>query len=134
MEPEATAQLTRELQNLIFEETEEIKKILSLLSDFLRPFAQLIQHYQEYLLALDIIYAKACYALDINGILPKITERSEIEYLQAYHPLLWKTHQTENKKTYPQDIHLSPDKRIIVISGPNAGGKALPLKRWAYFN
>ncbi|MGB1806393.1 MAG: endonuclease MutS2 [Flavobacteriaceae bacterium] len=128
MEPEATAQLTRELQNLIFEETEEIKKILSLLTDFLRPFAQLIQHYQEYLLALDIIYAKACYALDINGILPKITERSEIEYLQAYHPLLWKTHQTENKKTYPQDIHLSPDKRIIVISGPNAGGKSITLK------
>jgi DNA mismatch repair protein MutS2 len=128
MEPEATAQLTRELQNLVFEETEEIKKILSQLTDFLRPFVHLIRQYQDYLLSLDVIYAKACYAQDINGILPKITERSEIEYVQAYHPLLWKTHQAENKKTYPQDIHLNPDKRIIVISGPNAGGKSITLK------
>lgn len=128
MEPEATAQLTRELQNLLFEETEEIKKILSQLTDFLRPFAFLIKQYQEYLLLLDTVYAKACYAQDINGILPKITDDQEIEYFKAYHPLLWKAHQAEKKDTYPQDIHLSPKKRIVVISGPNAGGKSITLK------
>ena len=128
MEPEATAQLTRELQNLLFEETEEIKKILSQLTDYLRPFAFLIKQYQEYLLLLDTVYAKACYAKDINGILPKITEEQEIEYFKAYHPLLWKAHQAEKKDTYPQDIHLSPKKRIVVISGPNAGGKSITLK------
>ena len=128
MEPEATAQFTRELQNLEYEEKEEIKKILSQLTDFLRPFTPLIRQYQSYLLQLDVIYAKARYAQDINGVLPKITEHSEIEYFQAYHPLLWKTHQLENKKTFPQDIHLSPEKRIVVISGPNAGGKSITLK------
>ena len=128
MEPESTAQLSRELQNLLFEETEEIKKILSQLTDFLRPFVSLIKQYQEYLLLLDTIYAKACYAQDINGILPMITENQEIDYFKAYHPLLWKAHQEEKKDTYPQDIHLSPEKRIVVISGPNAGGKSITLK------
>ncbi len=128
MEPESTAQLSRELQNLLFEETEEIKKILSQLTDFLRPFVSLIKQYQEYLLFLDTIYAKACYAQDINGILPMITENQEIDYFKAYHPLLWKAHQEEKKDTYPQDIHLSPEKRIVVISGPNAGGKSITLK------
>ena len=123
MEPETTAQLTRELQNLLYEETEEIKKILSQLTNYLRPFTDLIRQYQNYLIQLDVVYAKACYAQDINGILPKITDTQEIEYEQAYHPLLWKTHQAEKKKTYPQDIQLHPGKRIVVISGPNAGGR-----------
>ena len=128
MEPEATAQITRELQNLLYEETEEIKKILSQLTNYLRPFTDLIRQYQNYLIQLDVVYAKACYAQDINGILPKITDTQEIEYEQAYHPLLWKTHQAEKKKTYPQDIQLHPGKRIVVISGPNAGGKSITLK------
>ena len=123
MEPETTAQLTRELQNLLYEETEEIKKILSQLTNYLRPHTDLIRQYQNYLIQLDVVYAKACYAQDINGILPKITDTQEIEYEQAYHPLLWKTHQAEKKKTYPQDIQLHPGKRIVVISGPNAGGR-----------
>lgn len=128
MEPETTAQLTRELQNLLYEETEEIKKILSQLTNYLRPHTDLIRQYQNYLIQLDVVYAKACYAQDINGILPKITDTQEIEYEQAYHPLLWKTHQAEKKKTYPQDIQLHPGKRIVVISGPNAGGKSITLK------
>lgn len=128
MEPETTAQLTRELQNLLYEETEEIKKILSQLTNYLRPYTYLIRQYQNYLIQLDVVYAKACYAQDINGIKPKITDTQEIEYEQAYHPLLWKTHQAEKKKTYPQDIKLHPGKRIVVISGPNAGGKSITLK------
>ncbi len=128
MEPEATAQLSRELQNLQFEETEEIKRILSQLTDFLRPYLFLIRQYRAYLLQMDVLFAKARYAQEINGLLPKITDQHEIEYFQAYHPLLWRTHQTEKKKTYPQDIQLHPGKRIIVISGPNAGGKSITLK------
>lgn len=128
MEPEATAQLSRELQNLQFEETEEIKRILSQLTDFLRPYLFLIRQYRAYLLQMDVLFAKARYAQEINGLLPKITDQHEIEYFQAYHPLLWRTHQTEKKKTYPQDIQLHTGKRIIVISGPNAGGKSITLK------
>ena len=60
--------------------------------------------------------------------MPRISEDQELTLKDAYHPLLLQTHKLEGKKTYPQDIALDPDKRIIVISGPNAGGKSITLK------
>jgi len=129
IEPEATHAQTRELQNLEFEEGEEIKKILSQLTDFFRPYLPYLQLQHTFLLELDVIHAKAKYAQEIGGLLPYIAqEEREISYLQAYHPLLLQAHKLENKHTYPQDLHLDPDNRIIVISGPNAGGKSITLK------
>jgi DNA mismatch repair protein MutS2 len=129
IEPEATHAQTRELQNLEFEEGEEIKKILSQLTDFFRPYLPYLQLQHTFLLELDVIHAKAKYAQEIGGLLPYIAqEEREINYLQAYHPLLLQAHKLENKHTYPQDLHLDPDNRIIVISGPNAGGKSITLK------
>ena len=129
IEPEATHAQTRELQNLEFEEGEEIKKILSQLTDFFRPYLPYLQLQHTFLLELDVIHAKAKYAQEIGGLLPYIDqEEREISYLQAYHPLLLQAHKLENKHTYPQDLHLDPDNRIIVISGPNAGGKSITLK------
>ena len=69
IEPEATLKFSRELQNLIFEESEEIKKILSQLTDFLRPQFCLIKSYQNYLILLDTIFARARYSESINGLL-----------------------------------------------------------------
>lgn len=129
IEPEVTHAQTRELQNLEFEEGEEIKKILSQLTDFFRPYLPYLQLQHTFLLELDVIHAKAKYAQEIGGLLPYIAqEEREISYLQAYHPLLLQAHKLENKHTYPQDLHLDPDNRIIVISGPNAGGKSITLK------
>lgn len=129
IEPEQTHIYSRELQNLIFEETEEIKKILAQLTDYMRPLLPLIQQHQGYLLQLDTIYARARYAQEINGVLPKINnEEKTIHLKKAFHPLLLWSHRLENKTTYPQDIDLHLDKRIIVISGPNAGGKSITLK------
>lgn len=128
MEPEATNALTRELQNLLFEETEEIKKILSQLTDYFRPLLPLLQAQQAYLLALDGFYARAKYAEAIEGVLPEFSQSQELYYKSAYHPLLLWTNRLENKPTYPQDITLSPEQRIVVISGPNAGGKSITLK------
>jgi len=128
MEPEATNALSRELQNLLFEETEEIKKILSQLTDYFRPLLPLLQQQQHYLLALDIFYARAKYAEAIGGILPEISQDQKLEYKEAYHPLLLWTNRLEEKPTYPQDISLHPEQRIVVISGPNAGGKSITLK------
>ncbi|MEK9566652.1 MAG: DNA mismatch repair protein MutS [Flavobacteriaceae bacterium] len=129
IEPEATHAQTRELQNLEFEEGEEIKKILSQLTDFFRPYLPYLQLQHTFLLELDVIHAKAKYAQEIGGLLPYIAqEEREISYIQAYHPLLLQAHKLENKHTYPQDLHLDPDNRIIVISGPNAGGKSITLK------
>ena len=129
IEPEQTHIFSRELQNLIFEETEEIKKILSQLTDYMRPYLPLVKQQQNYLLQLDTVYARARYAQEINGILPKINNKEKtLDLIKAYHPLLLWSHRLENKNTYPQDIDLSLEKRIIVISGPNAGGKSITLK------
>ena len=128
VEPEATLNFSRELQNLVFEESEEIKKILSQLTDYLRPQLDLIKNYQSYLIHIDTVFARARYAQTINGLLPIFSEHREVELKNAYHPLLYRTHQLENKKTFPQDIHLHSQSRIVVISGPNAGGKSITLK------
>jgi len=128
IEPEATLNFSRELQNLVFEESEEIKKILSLLTDYLRPQLDLIKHYQSYLIHFDTIFARARYAQAVNGLLPIFSDKQELELKNAYHPLLYRTYELENKKTFPQDIHLHPRSRIVVISGPNAGGKSITLK------
>ena len=128
IEPEATLNLTRELQNLLFEESEEIKKILSQLTDYFRPHLDLIKTYQQYLIQIDTFYARARYAKEINALLPIFTKDQELWLKNAYHPLLYHSHQLEDKKTYPQEIYLNTESRIIVISGPNAGGKSITLK------
>ena len=129
IEPETTYLQNQELQNLLFEETEEIKKILSELTDFYRPYLPYFQNQHSFLLKFDIIYAKACYGNEINGIFPKInSDEKEINYKKAFHPLLLQTNKLQNKSTYPQDIKLNSEHRIIVISGPNAGGKSITLK------
>ena len=128
IEPETTYILSRELQNLIFEEDEEIKKILSQLTDYFRPYSDLIINYEQYLINLDIYYSKAKYSIEISGIMPKISNNYEMELFKAYHPLLYRSNKVQEKKTYPQNIILNNRNRIVVISGPNAGGKSITLK------
>ena len=129
IEPETTYLQNQELQNLLFEETEEIKKILTELTNFFRPYLPYFQNQHSFLLKFDIIYAKACYGKEIDGIFPKINlDEKEINYKKAFHPLLLQTNRLQNKSTYPQDVKLNSENRIIVISGPNAGGKSITLK------
>lgn len=128
IEPEITLQYSRELTNLEYEEKEEVTRILKELTDFTRPFAPLLEDYQSFLSDLDVSYAKAKYAASMDAILPEITEKRELYLKDAYHPLLYLTNKERNEKTYPQTIELSQDNRIIVISGPNAGGKSITLK------
>ncbi|WP_298421358.1 DNA mismatch repair protein MutS [uncultured Kordia sp.] len=128
IEPEITLQYSRELTNLEYEEKEEVTRILKELTDFVRPFAPLLENYQDFLSDLDVSYAKAKYAASMNAILPEISENRELLLKDAYHPLLYLTNKERNEKTYPQTIELSQDNRIIVISGPNAGGKSITLK------
>ena len=128
VQPESTFNYTRELNNLQYEEKEEIQRILKELTEFVRPYRDLLIAYQELLSDIDVIAAKAKYADKINGILPKITTEKEIELREAYHPLLYLNNLKSGSKTYPQTINLSKTNRIIVISGPNAGGKSITLK------
>ncbi|MGY5849387.1 endonuclease MutS2 [Salegentibacter sp. F14] len=128
IQPEATYQFTRELNNLEYEEKEEIKRILKELTEFIRPYRFLLEQYQDLLSEIDLIAAKSKYAEKINGILPKITKERELQLKDAYHPLLYLSNKKKGDKTYPQSIELNKENRIIVISGPNAGGKSITLK------
>ena len=128
IQPETTFRYTRELNNLEYEEKEEVKRILKELTEFTRPYREVLIEYQDLLSELDVISAKSKYAEKINGILPKITKERELHLMEAYHPLLYLNNKKKGDKTFPQSIELMPDNRIMVISGPNAGGKSITLK------
>ena len=128
IEPEATLRYSRELSNLEYEEREEITRILKKLSSEIRPYVELLWQYQEFLSDVDIIAAKAKYANKINAILPTITENKRLFFREAYHPILYLNNLEKKAITFPQTIELKNDNRIIVISGPNAGGKTISLK------
>ena len=126
--PESTMKSVRELEILQIDEKEEIIKILKELTDELRPYKEDLIAYQNYLTDLDVIASKAMYAQDINAVLPKIVSEKRIYYKNAYHPLLLEKNRIENKPVIPQTITLNKQQQIIVISGPNAGGKSITLK------
>lgn len=128
IEPEATLRYSRELNNLEYEEREEIIKILKQLTNSIRPFTELLISYQDFLSDIDVVAAKAYYAREINGILPNITNKKRLYFRDAFHPILYQTNKSKNEPIYPQTIELQQDNRIIVISGPNAGGKTISLK------
>ncbi len=128
IEPEATLQFQRELNNLEYEEKEEITRILKGLTDFVRIYNPLLRQYQDYLIGIDVIYAKASYCKSINGILPKLSNDRYLFLKDAYHPILYLNNLKKKEKTFPQSIEISQNSRIIVISGPNAGGKSITLK------
>lgn len=128
IEPEATFKYTRELNNLEFEVKEEIDRILKQLTEFVRPYVSLLIEYQDFLVKIDVVYAKAKHAESINGILPQINEEKAYTIRDAFHPLLLLSNKKQGIKTFSQSIELKPDNRIIVISGPNAGGKSITLK------
>ncbi|WP_445721667.1 endonuclease MutS2 [Flavobacterium sp.] len=128
IEPEATLRYSRELGELEQDEREEIIRILKHLSNLIRPFKSLLGEYQEFLSDIDVIAAKAKYANAINGILPKITNEKHLYFREAYHPILYLNNKAKNEIVHPQTIELDNESRIIVISGPNAGGKTISLK------
>jgi DNA mismatch repair protein MutS2 len=128
IEPETTLKYSRELSNLEYEEKEEITRILKQLSNQIRPFLPLLIQYQDFLSDIDVIAAKAKYANRINGILPTLTEDRRLYFRDAFHPILYLNNKQKNEITHPQTFELNQETRIIVISGPNAGGKTISLK------
>ncbi|WP_242120319.1 endonuclease MutS2 [Aestuariivivens sediminicola] len=128
IEPETTIQHSRELSNLEHEEKEEIIRILKEVTNAIRPYLPLLQDYQSFLISMDVISAKAKYARSLNAILPALSEDRSLYLRDAYHPLLYLNNLEKDIPTFPQTIRLKDDSRIIVISGPNAGGKSITLK------
>ena len=128
IEPQETLIQSRKLQDFLYDENEEIKKILKDLTSFLQPYCNTLSNYQNYLTDIDVIYAKAKYAKEINALKPNISSERITKIKDAFHPLLYSSNTKLNLKTYPQSISLDNNKRIIVVSGPNAGGKSITLK------
>jgi DNA mismatch repair protein MutS2 len=126
--PQATLGYSRELQNLLYEENLEVVRILKELATEIRPFTSLLEEYIVFLAHLDTLGAKAKYAKSTNSLLPKIADKKVINFINAYHPILWKKNQEQNITTIPQTLFLDDKQQIIVISGPNAGGKSITLK------
>ncbi|MDG2193980.1 MAG: DNA mismatch repair protein MutS [Polaribacter sp.] len=126
--PQATLNYSRELQDLGYEEQQEITKILKELASAIRPCTPLLQEYLDYLTHLDVVASKASYAKEINALLPKITAEKKIQLKNAFHPILWANNTKKNLTTISQSIYLNSKQQIIVISGPNAGGKSITLK------
>ena len=128
IEPQVNILLTNELELLIDDERKEIFKILKLLTADIAQYTILIQYYQSVLTELDFLYAKMRLALQLKADLPIISEEPCIELINAFHPILWKNNQEQGKKTFPQSLLMDKFSRMLVISGPNAGGKSITLK------
>jgi DNA mismatch repair protein MutS2 len=128
IQPDATETYTRQLLNYLADEEKEINRILKTLTETIRPHKRLLKKYTDVLSDIDVIYAKKRYAEDINGIAPQFSKDKTIIFKDAYHPLLLVSNNQKGEKTYAQDIHLNKSQQIIVISGPNAGGKSITLK------
>ena len=128
IEPEETIELNNEIFSLENEERKEVMRILKQLTAALSRHALLLQNYFEIAGEFDFIKAKAKLALDYNGEMPNVVDKAHIQLLNAYHPLLFLYNQKSNKKTIPVTLTLDDKARILVISGPNAGGKTVTMK------
>ncbi len=128
VEPEETMDLNNEVHELEHEEQKEVYRILRELTAKLSVHASLLTIYHSIVGDYDFIRAKAKLAVEINGEFPAIADKACVHLMEAYHPLLYLYNQKANKPTIPVSITLDEEKRILVISGPNAGGKTVTLK------
>lgn len=128
IEPGATISINNDIAELEIDERREINRILRELSDTLRPYAFQLKQYDELLIELDFLKAKAKFAQIINASLPTISATSELKLSKAYHPILFLQNKELKKNTVPLNIHLNAENHLVVISGPNAGGKSITLK------
>jgi DNA mismatch repair protein MutS2 len=128
IEPEETQSLNFELEQLLDDERKEINRIFKVLTAQIQHQLPLMEAYQNVLTGLDFVQAKVKYAQLINGVKPALIDESYIEMTNAYHPLLWLKNEELKKPTLPQTIRMDKFTRMLVISGPNAGGKSITLK------
>ena len=128
IEPEETIELNNDIHSLENDEKKEVYRILRELTSRLSVYASLLGNYHDTLGEYDFIRAKAKLAVDYNGNHPMLNDKSYVHLVEAYHPLLFLYNQKNKKPTIPIHISLDEKNRILLISGPNAGGKTVTLK------
>ncbi|MFT6871820.1 MAG: DNA mismatch repair protein MutS2 [Roseivirga sp.] len=128
LEPTEVFEINNEVQELEYAEQREVAKILIELTDQLRPEVESLKGIMKFLGLIDFIRAKARLAIDIDACKPLWSNTKQFQWQNAKHPVLLKGHRELNKEVVPLNIGLSVDARILLISGPNAGGKSVCLK------
>ena len=128
VEPAEIIELENEIVTLHADEAQEIQRILAVFSDFVRPYVPDLINSAEYIGEIDFLVAKAQVALDFKAGAPIISDNGEMNLRKARHPLLERALHKEKKDIVPVSIRLTPAKHILLISGPNAGGKSVCLK------
>jgi DNA mismatch repair protein MutS2 len=128
VEPAEVVELNNEIKELEIAELREIIKILIAFTNAIRPYIEDLLNTYDFLGTIDFIRAKALFALRINAGMPALINGAGFRWKQAVHPLLYLHHKKENKPVVPLDIYLDEKNRILLISGPNAGGKSVCLK------
>lgn len=128
LEPEEVFQLNNVIRDLEFEKRREIIKLLIALTDELRPYVPLLLSYHGLLSKLDFVRAKALFAISIEAEMPVLIREAEIQLINARHPLLFLNFKKEHQTVVPLNIKIDEQQRVIVVSGPNAGGKSVCMK------
>jgi len=128
IEPEEVFALNNKIRDLEFDRRREIIKILTALTGELRPFAPLLLSYHSLLTKLDFVRAKALFAIDIEAEMPQLINEASIKLVNARHPLLFLNFKKEHKTVVPLNVQVDEQVRIVVVSGPNAGGKSVCMK------
>src|SRR6201996_5252193 len=128
MEPEEVFSLNNRIRDLEFDRRREIVKILTALTDEIRPYVPLLLSYHSLLTKLDFVRAKALFAIDIEGEMPQLVNEARLKLVNARHPLLYLSFKKEGKTVVPLNVQIDEHTRIVVVSGPNAGGKSVCMK------
>jgi len=128
IEPEEVFTLNNRLRDLEFDKRREIIKILKALTSELRPYTPLLLSYHGFLTKLDFVRAKALFAIDVEAEMPVLIRESKLKLINATHPLLYLSFREDKKIVVPLNIHINDNLRIVVVSGPNAGGKSVCMK------
>ena len=129
LEPVEVVELNNDLRELEFAERHEIQRILGRFSDMLRPEIPQLTNAYWFLARIDFVRAKARFAIAIHGVKPILTDTTHINWLDARHPLLVLNAESKHdREVVPFSMNLDAQKRILIVSGPNAGGKSVCLK------
>jgi DNA mismatch repair protein MutS2 len=128
IEPAEVVEMNNQIRELEYAEMREIVRILTAFSNDIRPYLPDLMQSYAFLGKIDFIRAKALYAIEIEAIKPYLDKECQLDWDNASHPLLMMALRRENRKVVPLNVRLTPQKHILLISGPNAGGKSVCLK------
>ncbi len=128
IEPEEVFSLNNKIRDLEFDKRREIIRILTELTNQLRPYVPILLSYHGFLTKLDFVRAKALFAIKIEAEMPILLNETRLKLINAKHPLLMLNHKDVGKSVVPLNVHLDESVRVLLVSGPNAGGKSVAMK------